>query len=311
MLIRMGSQHRDTPTGAFYIDVHKSSCFCRVVAKSLSITDRAEHPSASRRGARSSDRLVDERRPTNWPASYKPHDPRTPTDSPGAGAVANPTHHPRTERSPPRLAASRHPAHHSVDHLGLPDLCLWLHILRVVMHGKAMLRTADLDEPMISLLPFRRQPRAFDRDEGVPGTVNDKRGRGDLGNDIQRLDPEHFVEHGSTVRDCRRMTQVPVIGQPTGSLVIQVTVNPVRLLVDVAIFVIQLRIQKDQPLHCGRTFRSVVSDESTTEACTEQARFSHAGLLTHISRGNVEVVQRIVKVLSSCRPSLSPCPRKS
>jgi hypothetical protein len=81
-----------------------------------------------------------------------------------------------------------------MDDKRLPLLALWVEVLRIVVHRKAMLRALNLDQPVFGPKLSHLRPGRFDGHKGVLGPVNDERRCGDLAKREVRLKPEHLVE---------------------------------------------------------------------------------------------------------------------
>src|SRR6266851_1513665 len=72
---------------------------------------------------------------------------------------------------------------------------------------------------------------------------------------------------------------------------IQVVIRPVRLLIDIPSFVVELRIEQYQPRQLGRPLGRIVGDEAAAEARPQQADLACASPLPEMRQGNLDVVQ--------------------
>jgi hypothetical protein len=103
-----------------------------------------------------------------------------------------------------------------------------------------------------------------------------------------------------------------VLAELVRSLVAQVVVRPVWLLVNVAVFVVELGIEQHQPRQLIGPPRRVVGHEAPAKARAQQADAGCSRDLADMGQGNADVVQvGAESVISSCRPLLSPWPRRS
>ncbi len=87
------------------------------------------------------------------------------------------------------------------------------------------------------------------------------------------------------------MTDVAVLAKATGRLVVEVITVPVRLLIDVTILVVQLRIQQHQPRQFVGTLGRVVGSQPAAEACPKQTDPTHARCLEQMSQCDADVVE--------------------
>ena len=72
---------------------------------------------------------------------------------------------------------------------------------------------------------------------------------------------------------------------------LQASRRPVQLLVDVAVLVVELRVEQDQPRQFAGPLRRIVGGQATAEARPDQADLAHRHPLAETGQGNPDVVQ--------------------